>query len=163
MKFIPTQHSIEIVEVVSLLALHIFEPTLILWLALWVLLFNIGHHLESLRQLRLNREGRKDSLAQQPTRDRFSVFNQAVSSQQEQPKLERLTTECNFEFRGQDMLESEDLMAGKKLKLSLECRGTDVIGGVNDLVTAEVIDQGQRWVSSLPTAGKNKLTLLARY
>jgi len=121
-----------------------------------------GHHLESLRQLRLNREGRKDSLAQQPTRDRFSVFNQAVSSQQEQPKLERLTTECNFEFKGQDMLESEDLMAGKKLKLSLECRGTDIIGGVNDLVTAEVIDQGQRWVSSLSTAGKNKLTLLAR-
>ena len=47
---------------------------------------------------------------------------------QEQPKLERLTTECNFEFKGQDMLESEDLMAGKKLKLSLECRGTDIIG-----------------------------------
>ena len=42
--------------------------------------------------------------------------------------MERLTVGCNFEFQGHDMLESEDIMAGKKLKLGLDCRGTDIIG-----------------------------------
>ena len=41
-----------------------------------------GRHLDSLRQLRLNREGRQDAGALAPTRDRFSVFEHATQPEQ---------------------------------------------------------------------------------
>ena len=41
-----------------------------------------GRHLDSLRQLRLNREGRPDAGALAPTRERFSVFEHATQPEQ---------------------------------------------------------------------------------
>ena len=48
--------------------------------------------------------------------------------------MDRLRTECNFEFRGGAELEQPDRMAGKKIKITLECRGTDIIGRYSSLI-----------------------------
>jgi len=126
-----------------------------------------GHHLDSLRQLRLNREGRSDPLTAVPTRDRFTVFSLSSSPQQEgtvQPELDRLNTECNFEFRGMEALDTPaSSMADKKMRIGLEVRGPDIIGGLNELVAAGIVcnDPPPRWVTNLPTAGRNKFSLVS--
>ena len=48
-----------------------------------------------------------------------------------QPKLDRLNTECNFEFRGLEALDTPaSSMAGTKMRIGLEVRGPDIIGNI---------------------------------
>jgi len=119
-----------------------------------------GKHIESLRLLRLNRESsgsKQDVIAKDPYKSRFSTIAKP-NCDQEHPKLDRLTTESNFDFRGLEDLPNPQEMAGKKTKLRLECRGTDIIGGLNELAAAGVIES--QWLSRLPTAGRNTLSIV---
>jgi len=122
-----------------------------------------GKYLDSLRELRLSRGVGLDPLVVVPGRERFNIFQQPHNNKRQFPKLDHVTVESNFEVGNLECLaENPEAMRGSTLKMRLECRGSDTIGGLNDLVSEDVVvrDPSPRWVSSLPTAGRNKLILV---
>jgi len=122
-----------------------------------------GKYLDSLRELRLSRGVGMDPLVAVPGRERFNIFQQTSHNKRVFPKLDHVTIESNFEIGNLEcLLENPEAMRGNVIKMRLECRGSDTIGGLNDLVSEDVVvrDPVPRWVSNLPTAGRNKLILV---
>lgn len=117
-----------------------------------------GKCVASLRTLRLGRDARDDEMRSAEDRklsNRFSVFNQAMEAaldQADHPKLERVTLHVTPEDS-----------AKTKLHCTITIAGEDVIGGVQDLVEAEIISSPPPdWVRNLATAGTNKFKLRAQ-
>jgi len=123
-----------------------------------------GKHLDSLRQLRLNRDNKGKITAKKslPPVDRFSVFAQPDTEQKDFPILDRVRTECQLDFRDLESVPHPEELTGKKMSIRLECNGNDVIGGFHDMVSAEMIRSNPvpRWILNLPTSGRNLFTLV---
>ena len=66
------------------------------------------------------------------------------------------------EFKACDELPEKAamLMRGKPMNAALEVTGSDVIGGLKELVDQGIIDPCPPWVSNLSTAGRNRFDLV---
>jgi len=127
-----------------------------------------GKHIDSLRRLRLGRDGRAGPAKTAPTKDRFTVFptgepgEEVNTTDNTLPKLNKIVVRFESEFKACDELpeKAATLMMGKPMNATLEVVGSDVIGGLMDLVDQGIIDPCPPWVSNLSTAGRNRFDLV---
>jgi len=123
-----------------------------------------GRFLDSLRQLRLNRESGKNKSDQNVNSfDRFSTLKNQVAVPQKvnYPLLDRVRIDCPATIKNLDNLQNVNKLSGRKLTIRMECRGKDVIGGLHDMVSADMIrNPAPRWVTNLPTSGRNFVNLV---
>jgi len=123
-----------------------------------------GRYLDSLRQMRLNREsGKAKSDLDINSHDRFSTLkHQGVQPQKvDYPLLDRYRIDCPATIKNLDNLQNKNRLSGTKVTIRMECRGKDVIGGLHDMVSADMIRAPPpRWVTNLATSGRNRVNLV---
>jgi len=122
-----------------------------------------GKHIDSLRRLRLGRDGRQGPSIQSNIIDRFSLFpsEDGSSSASPYPVLDRVAVKYDSIFRGGEDLPDPALMEGKILNAELEISGKDVIGGLKALVELGVVSNPPpKWISNVATAGRTSFKLL---
>jgi len=122
-----------------------------------------GKHIDSLRRLRLGRDGRQGPSLADQTQDRFGVFpsSDTGASSASYPILDRIAVKYDSTFRGCEELPDPSLMDGKSLNATLEISGVDVIGGLRGLVEAGVVNNPPpKWISNLATAGRSRFNLV---
>jgi len=115
-----------------------------------------GKCISSLRKIRLGRDAKDDpKLRDGLHMDRFSVLQTETqpADQVNYPILESVTVTYS------QIIEE----IGIKLDCQVNVAGSDVIGGLHDMVSENIIsDPPPVWVSKLSTAGTNKIKLKAR-
>eukprot|EP00088_Acartia_fossae_P071198 TRINITY_DN9727_c0_g1_i1.p1 TRINITY_DN9727_c0_g1~~TRINITY_DN9727_c0_g1_i1.p1 ORF type:complete len:386 (+),score=59.37 TRINITY_DN9727_c0_g1_i1:44-1201(+) len=131
-----------------------------------------GKYLDSLRQLRLNREvqGSKARLLQQSLASASledpnlgSIFKHpAPVNENCIPLMDNVRVDAQVEFRDYEPLQRSEELDGKKLSIRLECHGDDVIGGLHDMAEAGLIRDNPlpRWIQDLTKSGRNLVTLV---
>jgi len=116
-----------------------------------------GKEIASLRRLRLGRDARaRDTANTKTDDDRFTVFDQASrankdSEETTHPILDKMTLHISKQL--------EDV--GIKLDCRVDIAGSDLIGGLYDMMDEGMIDSdpAPAWITSLDTAGRNTLRL----
>jgi len=113
-----------------------------------------GKCISSLRKIRLGRDAKDDpKLRDGLNLDRFSVLQtetQPVDHQENYPILESVSVSYS------QIIEE----IGIKLDCQVNVAGSDVIGGLHDMVSEGIIsDPPPVWISKLSTAGTNKIKL----
>ena len=111
-----------------------------------------GKNVSSLRKMRLGRDARDGpSSKSRPEQGRFNIFNTESQVEETLPLLDKL----EIKFRG-----PLQEFPGLSLDCRVEVVGSDVIGGLMDMVDQGLIsDPPPAWLSNLSTAGRNTLTL----
>jgi len=128
-----------------------------------------GKCVASLRTLRLGRDAR-DLEAGQGVSQASQVVQEVSQASQVPGRFSVLQhqTEAELGMVHHPRLESVTLSVSNEVEgIQLSCNvsivGTDVIGGLNDLVKTGIIaSPAPQWVKNLPTAGRNKFTLKAQ-
>jgi len=118
-----------------------------------------GRCVDSLRKLRLGRDGRDGPTHKAVINtDRFAIVSTGVeeisrsedTSVQKHPQLNKVTVSSNTKPIGYT----------EELNMTLEVFGINVIPGVHDLVKTDIFDRNPpRWISNLATAGRNEFRL----
>lgn len=122
-----------------------------------------GKHIDSLRRLRLGRDGRQGPSLADHTLDRFGLFSSEDMgpTATSYPILDKILVKYDSVFKGCEELPDPSLMDGKSLNASLEISGTDVINGLRGLVEAGVVNNPPpKWVSNVATAGRSSFNLV---
>lgn len=123
-----------------------------------------GKHIDSLRRLRLGRDGRQGPSLADHTIDRFSLFpseDTGPTATTSYPILDRIVVNYDSVFRGCEELPDASLMEGKSLNAGLEIFGSDVIGGLRGLVEAGIVNNPPpKWISNVATAGRSRFNLV---
>jgi len=116
-----------------------------------------GKEIASLRRLRLGRDARARDTSSAKTEDhRFTVFDQTsrINKDMEEtshPILDKMTLHISKQL--------EDV--GIKLDCRVDIAGSDLIGGLHDLMDEGIIDSepAPAWITNLDTAGRSTFRL----
>jgi hypothetical protein len=121
-----------------------------------------GHHVESLRRMRLGRDARDGPVRARPGPERFQLGGEGGAGSQpaaQQPVIERGRWALEGEFRGRSELRRpEAMVADQRLGQTLVVAGKDIVSGLLALAQLGVFESPTpRWVTNFSTAGRTQV------